>query len=678
MSGGTEGRQGFGYQPALDGLRAVAVMAVIFYHLGYSWSPGGFLGVDTFFVLSGFLITSLLLVEWRRHDRIDFRAFWVRRARRLLPALFIVLLAVAIWAKLVLRPDQLGAIRNDGLATLFYSANWRFVLSGQSYFALFSTASPFRHAWSLAIEEQFYLVWPLVVFACLWTGRGRLRVLAAVTAVGAVASIAAMWLLVNPSDPSRVYYGTDTRAHSLLIGVLLAIALTARPPQRAWVQRGVHVAGAVSFVLLIAAYATISDQALWMYHAGYALFAITAMVVVASAVVPGRSPVRALLSLPVLVWIGTISYGLYLWHWPLQVALTPQRVGFGGIRLDLLRIGLTFAFATVSFYLVERPIRRGVLSKRLALAATPVAVIGVASALVIASAGATPAPPSTGESVTQALGNLKVKATSHVSPTTTTTTTAPGGGAPGTDAGASDGSPAVDALPPSVPRVPPQSIVWAGDSVAGSLSDAIIAAGRASGITITDVSVPGCGLIAGLPAPNLGPPVAWAQTCSDNIPQIEQRAAAFKPDIITWLSSWEDSDRIVNGVGYKFGTPTGDAEVMQLIDQAMGRLTATGARVAIFTVAPPTTSSDLPPPTQDDITPILHLNALLRQYVSEHPQTTFLVDLAAMVCPTTPCSPTVDGVTPRPEDGRHFAGAGPAWVAPYILDALVAQGAQGG
>jgi peptidoglycan/LPS O-acetylase OafA/YrhL len=642
------GRPGFAYQPALDGLRAVAVLAVIFYHLGYSWSPGGFLGVDTFFVLSGYLITTLLLVEWHRHGSIDLRAFWVRRARRLLPALFIVVAAVAVWAALVLRPDQLSTLRADGFATLLYSANWHFVFSGQSYFALFSTASPFRHAWSLAIEEQFYLIWPLVVFACMWLARGRLRLLAIVTTVAACLSIAAMWLLYTPGDPSRVYYGTDTRAHSLLIGVLLALLLTARMPQSPRVQRAVHIGGVAAFALVLTAYLAVSDTESWMYHGGYALFAVTAVLVVASAVIPGRSPVRAILSWPALVWIGGISYGLYLWHWPVQVALTEPRVGFGGVPLDLTRLALTFAIATASFYLVERPIRRGALKGKFALVATPIAVVGVATALVLVTAAATPAPLETGAAVQQALGNLKPGAASTVRATTPAPSTSPSA------------------------KLPLQNIVWAGDSVAASLADAVTASAKARGITVTNVSVPGCGLITGLPAPDLGPPVAWAQTCSDNIPQIENRAAAMQPQVVTWLSSWENSDRIVNGVGVKFGTPAGDDQILQLIDEAVGRLTATGARVAVITMPPPTTSSDLPSPTAADVNAVTHLDVLLRRYVQEHPATTFLVDLAGIVCPTKACPPTVGGVTLRPNDGRHFADAGPAWVAPHLLDALEA------
>jgi Acyltransferase family len=161
------------YQPALDGLRALAVAAVIAYHLGAGWARGGFLGVDAFFVLSGFLITSLLLTEWGRHGGISLPRFWVRRARRLLPALFLVLGAIALYAATLAPSHQLRTLRADGLASVFYFANWHFVLSGQSYFDLFTLPSPMRHLWSLAIEEQFYLLWPLVALGCLWIGRGH-------------------------------------------------------------------------------------------------------------------------------------------------------------------------------------------------------------------------------------------------------------------------------------------------------------------------------------------------------------------------------------------------------------------------------------------------------------------------------------------------------------------------
>ena len=217
------------YMPALDGIRALAVAAVLLYHGEVSWAQGGYLGVDAFFVLSGFLITSLLLAEWRGEGRIALSAFWARRARRLLPALFLVLAGVAVYGAVVAAPVELDQLRRDGLSALGYVANWGQIFSHQSYFQSFAAPSPLRHTWSLAIEEQFYLVWPLLVAGVLRWRRGSFRSLTMITGALLVASATWMVLLYTPgADPTRVYYGTDTRAQSLLMGALLALVLARR------------------------------------------------------------------------------------------------------------------------------------------------------------------------------------------------------------------------------------------------------------------------------------------------------------------------------------------------------------------------------------------------------------------------------------------------------------------
>ena len=217
-------RRGHGlpYVAALDGIRAVAVAGVVLYHAGARWLPGGFLGVDLFFVLSGFLITSLLLAEREATGRIDLPAFWARRARRLLPAAFLVI-ALSVLAVAILSPGDLPSTRADAIASFLYVNNWHQILADQSYFQAFARPSLLRHLWSLAVEEQFYLLWPLVMGICVAVlGRRRTTI---VTLVLAVASSGLMAVLFTPGrDPSRVYYGTDTHATGLLIGALLAFA----------------------------------------------------------------------------------------------------------------------------------------------------------------------------------------------------------------------------------------------------------------------------------------------------------------------------------------------------------------------------------------------------------------------------------------------------------------------
>ena len=379
------------YQPALDGLRALAVASVIAYHLGFGWARGGFLGVDAFFVLSGFLITSLLLREWDTSGAIRFARFWMHRARRLLPALLLVLLAVAAYAAISVPAQQLNQIRGDGIATLFYGANWRLIATGQSYFTLFTEASPLRHMWSLAIEEQFYLVWPLITFACLYLARGRRWLLVTVCGVGATASILTMALVYDPADPSRAYYGTDSRAHMLLIGCLLAVGLMRWGPRIATTRTAVDAVGAVGIAYCVWAWASIHDTSAWMYYGGYAVFGVAVAAVITSAVQPGNGPLRAALSVRPAVWVGRISYGLYLWHWPVIVVMTPARTGLSGWELSLARIAVTVAIATLSFYLVELPIRRGRLRRRVAFA-LPTAFVGAGVAVLVATAGAAPLP----------------------------------------------------------------------------------------------------------------------------------------------------------------------------------------------------------------------------------------------------------------------------------------------
>ena len=350
-----------GYRPGLDGLRAFAVAAVILYHGQVSWAKGGFLGVDVFFVLSGFLITSLLLVELEGSGRIARVAFWSRRARRLLPALFFLLAGVALYAVVWAQPTELDRVRSDGFASLLYVSNWKFIWEGTSYFQAFQAPSPLSHTWSLAIEEQWYLFWPLVLPPLVRLVRGRARWLTAVIAGLAVASAALMAVLFHAgADPSRVYYGTDTRAQALLVGAAFAALTAGRQPalrldrlRRPWILQAAGSLGAAVVLVMIV---RVDSAGAFLYRGGFLIAALAAAALVAAASVDGA--VSSVLSLRPLRAIGAISYGLYLWHWPIDVALDANRTGLSGWTLFAVRLAATFAIATLSYFVVELPIRR--------------------------------------------------------------------------------------------------------------------------------------------------------------------------------------------------------------------------------------------------------------------------------------------------------------------------------
>jgi peptidoglycan/LPS O-acetylase OafA/YrhL len=375
------------YQPALDGIRAVAVISVVVFHFFTRGATGGYLGVDMFFVLSGFLITTLLLIEWTNHEGIDLRAFWARRARRLLPALFLVLVAVAVWAALTLDASQRASVRGQGLSALFYGANWYLVFGGEATIGRAGGLAPLFHTWSLAIEEQFYLVWPLVVFACLRRWRGALRPLATVAIAVSVVSVILMALLFVPGNEARAYLATDTRAHQLLIGALLAMALRTDALRRVSERWAPGLLGPLAAIAVLAAvlFAPGPETSRFLYWGGSVAFAACVAVVIAAVVAPVRSPLRTALSFAPLVWLGRISYGVYLWHVPVRAMISNAETGLGGPWLLVARVVATLAVASLSYFLVEMPIRRGLVGGRLALLATPLAVAGVGSALVVAT-----------------------------------------------------------------------------------------------------------------------------------------------------------------------------------------------------------------------------------------------------------------------------------------------------
>jgi peptidoglycan/LPS O-acetylase OafA/YrhL len=472
--------------PALSGLRALAVLGVMAYHLQLGWASGGYLGVDLFFVLSGFLITTLLLEEWVKTGTINLAAFWSRRARRLLPALFLVVLALAVYLVVNAQFGGLGAnglidlsaLRGDAISTLLYVGNWHAIYAHQSYFAQFSTPSPLQHTWSLAIEEQFYVVWPLLLALVLRLSRRSWRQVGlTVTVIVGLASSALMALLFHPgADPTRIYYGTDTRLFDLMAGATVAFLAASRPQPNQRAQRTLHLAGPVAAVALAVCWVTSGTSTglprNWMFDGGFLLCALLGGLVVADArlVTPGLMS-RLLGSAP-LHFLGTISYGIYLWHWPIFVYLTAARTGLSTFWLDAARVAATLVVATASYYLVERPLRQADFRGWLRLWAAPLGAVAAAVAVVVATVPAV-ADPGT------------VVGTSHV--------TRPAGQLVAGSGGYSGQTPITLRTAPSPAN--PLHVMLLGDSVMHDASYGITAALQATGeATVFTKTIDGFGL----------------------------------------------------------------------------------------------------------------------------------------------------------------------------------------
>ena len=367
-------RPSAGYLPGLDGLRALSVAAVLLYHADLPWMPGGFLGVEVFFVISGYLITLLLTEEHSRSSTISLRTFWTRRARRLLPALYTLLAVVSVVVLLFYREEALN-LAAQVWSALFYVTNWYFIISDQSYFALVERPPVFQHLWSLAIEEQFYLLWPITLLGLLKLFGNRRRAMALIIFGGAAISLIWMSILFEPGmDPSRAYYGTDTRASGLLMGAALALLWR---PSRSWTvdpqlkQRGLDLMGVGALVVLALCFLRMEEFNRFLYNGGFAVVSVATLLVIMTAVHPGTVLARYVLAQPILLWIGVRSYSLYLWHWPIFVFTRPGLDQPLGLYPTLiLRLALTVIAADLSYRYVEVPIRNGAFRRwrqRLAL-----------------------------------------------------------------------------------------------------------------------------------------------------------------------------------------------------------------------------------------------------------------------------------------------------------------------
>jgi peptidoglycan/LPS O-acetylase OafA/YrhL len=488
------------YIPQFDGVRAVAISAVVAYHLGHL--RGGWVGVDIFFVLSGYLITSLLLDEDRPPGNLA--GFWGRRARRLLPAVLVLLAALSLYAwagGAGLVPAQLRA---PALATLFYVANWQQIVAGHGYFARFLSVNPLQQTWSLAIEEQYYLVWPLLILAItavsrVRRGRSRRGVLLGGTLALGVASAVWMGVAAHWLGPDRAYLGTDTRAWELLMGGAAAMVwppVAGNGSERHGWWSALTVLGVLGVVV---GAATAGGPPQWIWDGGLVAIAACATLVVVGAMRAPRGVAAVVLAFGPVRWVGLISYSLYLWHWPVIVLMTPATIGWSGGPLLAARLGSMVALSCASYYLVERPLRRAdwaAWHRRLHVPVVGFAAVGIVATAAVVLVG-TVGPP---EATTAAVGRTAV-------PT------------------ASTGPPVRPDLPAPAPGRPLRAWIF-GDSVMVDSSPGIVAALQATG----DVSVV---INNAFPGWGLSTLTTWPT-------DVSQTLAQYRPQVSIGTWSWDD------------------------------------------------------------------------------------------------------------------------------------------
>ena len=631
-----ERTRGPGYVPALDGVRGVAVLAVLLFHGGVAWLPGGFLGVDTFFVLSGYLITGLLL------SGQPLRTFWERRARRLLPALLLLVGVVLLLG--VVAP--IHAAPRDALGALTYLSNWRSYATGGGYFASFAEPSAFQHTWSLAVEAQFYLVWPLVVVLVCRRARGSVLAAAGVGAVVSAGAMAVSFVPFGATD--RAYYGTDTRIQALLVGAALAVVLT-----RAARPRALAASGLVGVVLTSAAWHLASGSEERLYGGGFLLAAVGTAAVIASAVLQPTGPLARVLSAAPLRLLGRVSYGVYLWHWPVFLLMTAERTHLSGLALLAARLGVTAACAAVSWHLVEVPARTWTPRlpplhvRRLAIAGT---------AAFVAAAFAALAPTGTPGSPAEAAGPAGPAA----APAPETTAAAPRP-APAATASAAPSASARAARPPRGTA----RVLVLGDSVAQTLAAGLH---DGDGVDVVNEAVLGCGLLTGrhryfgreYDEPECGGwPDRW-------------RAAVnrHRPDLVAVLvGRWEVMDRRVDGEWRRLGDPAFDAYVTAELERAVDVVTAGGTRMAFLT-APYYRRGERPDGgryPEDDPARVDRFNALLRDVAARRGVP--VVELGAALAPEGTFTRSINGVLVR-YDGVHVSAAGARLLRPWLLRQL--------
>ena len=639
---------------------------MILFHASPSWAIGGYFGVDLFFILSGYLITSLLLAEWQRSGGIALRAFWGRRARRLLPALFLMLAVVGAAAALF--PQALGSpnLFGDTLATLGYVANWHFIAAHTDYFATVSNPSPLQHTWTLAIEEQFYLVWPLVLLAIFWVvgrrrprpdlgggvtrWRAQLGTVAVIAGVGAIGSALLMAALtpIGATSVTRAYYGSDTRAQGLLVGcALAAVCLWWGPVRTVTGRRVLSVIGVAGAAGVLVMCRMVTESSAFAFHGGFLVIALSGAAVIGVVTQLPHHVVARVLSTRPLPYLGRISYGMYLWYWPVLLVMTSARTHLHGVVLLACRMVVIVIVAGASYRLVEAPIQRGALSRWRAWVAIPATVAALMLLPLLAPLS---------------------------EPTVASIASAPAAFQSASGSG-------LQALPPAAVPAHPVRVLLLGDSMAGTLGVGLSQIAPRYGVQVVNEGTPGCSLASadsvrvltytdppGSPC-RVGDPAHLLEVYRSLVTQ-------YNPDVVLYLARSDTLTTYLDGAWQYAGMPSFDRWTASRFEQAIPILSSQGAHV-VFMTSPTYNAgeeSDGSPWPEDDPTRVAADNRLITEAVKGHAGVASVIDLGQLLTPGGRFEPTVDNVPVRCGDGVHLTIPGGEWVGTRILPRIVSLG----
>jgi peptidoglycan/LPS O-acetylase OafA/YrhL len=665
------------YSAALDGLRAVAVIAVVCYHLDITWMRGGFLGVDLFFVISGFLITRLLLGEHEDTGRIALGDFWIRRFRRLVPPLIIVVATSVVATRLWGIPQQWDSMRGDAVASLGYVANWRFILNDVSYFETLLGPSPLRHIWSLAVEEQWYVIWPLVMAALAPFAARQHRFGTTSAGLIVAASMSALWMAVlyDPSDLSRVYYGTDTRAQQLLVGAALGW-LTVAAPARFTAASLHRYRGAFTLILLgfVAATVVVNDEAPWLYRGGLLALSIGAAALVAAASLPDSDGPLGWLAARPLVAIGRRSYSLYLWHWPVIVFVgPPMGLELPTVPLAVLQIGVSVVLTEVTYRWIETPTRHSRQRPAGTLAvwtAAALATVAIASTTLVTNLTALP--------------DIEVLRPSFVPapPPASTTSPAP---LPTTVVRAGDAPPTTDEVdidPTPTSTIPPAPAPAPRLMLVGDSTAAVLALARPTGFPAgweaTKYARFGCGITDGVPIDvDADDPIQLYNTsgCAEWFDDWSELSQQFQPSIsVVMIGAWELFDHLIDGRRISFPSDEWKSHVDAAIRRGVEAASSGGERVVLLRLPcmDQPAAALLDAQARSDRERVEAFNAVL-EAVADDLETVSTLPLDDLLCPGGEPIGEVDGSVIR-YDGVHLTEAGTTLVWSWLeaqLEALL-------